>query len=67
MPARRKRRAACFSGMTEEHPFAPYVRIIGKGPHLSRAQTEDEMIEAAAQAAAQAMWEKRDRKRFPAG
>ena len=33
--------------MTEEHPFAPYVRIIGKGPHLSRPLTEDEMIEAA--------------------
>ena len=32
--------------MTEEHPFAQFVRIIGKGPHLSRPLTEDEMIEA---------------------
>ncbi|MCB2100454.1 MAG: glycosyl transferase family protein [Rhodobacterales bacterium] len=33
--------------MTEEHPFAQFVRIIGKGPHLSRPLTEDEMLEAA--------------------
>lgn len=32
--------------MTAEHPFAQYVRIIGKGPHLSRPLTEDEMLEA---------------------
>ena len=32
--------------MTEEHPFAQFVRIIGKGPHLSRPLTEDEMTEA---------------------
>jgi anthranilate phosphoribosyltransferase len=32
--------------MTEEHPFAQFVRIIGRGPNLSRALTEDEMIEA---------------------
>lgn len=25
-----------------EHPFAPYVRILGKGPHLSRPLTLDE-------------------------
>jgi anthranilate phosphoribosyltransferase len=31
----------------EEHPFAQYVRIIGKGPHLSRPLTEDEMYAAA--------------------
>ncbi|MEO5336749.1 MAG: glycosyl transferase family protein [Magnetospirillum sp. WYHS-4] len=33
--------------MTEEHPFAQYVRIIGKGPHLSRPLTEEEMADAA--------------------
>lgn len=33
--------------MTEEHPFARFVRIIGKGPNLSRPLTEDEMYEAA--------------------
>jgi len=33
--------------MTEEHPFAKYVRIIGKGPNLSRPLTNDEMYEAA--------------------
>ncbi|HEC14206.1 MAG TPA: glycosyl transferase, partial [Rhodospirillales bacterium] len=32
--------------MTEEHPFAQYVRIIGKGPNLSRPLTEDEMLSA---------------------
>ncbi len=32
--------------MTEEHPFAQYVRIIGKGPNLSRPLTEDEMTAA---------------------
>ena len=30
-----------------EHPFAQFVRIIGKGPKLSRPLTEDEMLEAA--------------------
>ena len=33
--------------MTEEHPFAQYVRIIGRGPNLSRPLTEDEMYIAA--------------------
>jgi len=33
-------------GMTEMHPFAKYVRIIGRGPTLSRPLTEDEMLEA---------------------
>lgn len=33
--------------MTEEHPFAQYVRIIGKGPNLSRPLTQDEMYAAA--------------------
>jgi anthranilate phosphoribosyltransferase len=33
--------------MTEEHPFAPYIRIIAKGPNLSRPLTESEMTEAA--------------------
>lgn len=33
--------------MTAEHPFAQYVRIIGKGPHLSRPLTEEEMLDAA--------------------
>ena len=33
--------------MTEEHPFAQYVRIIGKGPNLSRPLTADEMYNAA--------------------
>lgn len=28
--------------MTEEHPFAPYLRIVGKGPNLSRALERDE-------------------------
>jgi len=32
--------------MTTEHPFAQFVRIIGRGPNLSRPLTEDEMIEA---------------------
>ncbi len=30
-----------------EHPFAPYVRILGKGPNLSRALTRQETAEAA--------------------
>ncbi len=30
-----------------EHPFAQFIRIIGKGPKLSRPLTEDEMLEAA--------------------
>lgn len=34
--------------MTEEHPFAQYVRIIGKGPNLSRPLSGDEMYQAAA-------------------
>ena len=33
--------------MTKEHPFAQYVRIIGRGPNLSRPLTEEEMYEAA--------------------
>ncbi len=33
--------------MIEEHPFAQYVRIIGKGPNLSRPLTEEEMYQAA--------------------
>lgn len=33
--------------MTEEHPFAQYVRIIGKGPNLSRPLSQDEMHAAA--------------------
>jgi anthranilate phosphoribosyltransferase len=33
--------------MTEEHPFAQYVRIIGKGPNLSRPLSSDEMYQAA--------------------
>ena len=33
--------------MSEEHPFAQYVRIIGRGPNLSRPLTEDEMFAAA--------------------
>ncbi|MBL6931442.1 MAG: glycosyl transferase family protein [Rhodospirillales bacterium] len=33
--------------MTEEHPFAQYVRIIGKGPNLSRPLTDEEMYQAA--------------------
>ncbi len=34
--------------VTQEHPFAPYVRILGKGPHLSRPLTFDEARDAAA-------------------
>lgn len=34
--------------MTTEHPFAPYVRILGKGPHSARALTFDEAKAAAA-------------------
>ena len=33
--------------MTKEHPFAQYIRIIGRGPNLSRPLTEDEMVAAA--------------------
>ncbi|HER27645.1 MAG TPA: glycosyl transferase family protein [Rhodospirillales bacterium] len=33
--------------MTQEHPFAKYVRIIGKGPNLSRPLTVEEMYDAA--------------------
>ena len=33
--------------MTTEHPFAQFIRIIGRGPNLSRALDEDEMYEAA--------------------
>lgn len=32
--------------MAAEHPFAQFVRIIGRGPNLSRPLTEEEMIEA---------------------
>jgi len=31
-----------------EHPFAPFVRILGKGPRLSRPLTQDECRDAAA-------------------
>lgn len=30
-----------------EHPFAPYIRILGKGPRLSRSLTQDEARTAA--------------------
>src|SRR3954470_7935854 len=30
-----------------EHPFAQYVRTLGKGPNLSRNLNEDEALEAA--------------------
>ena len=33
--------------MSHEHPFAQYVRILGKGPHLSRALSLDEAHAAA--------------------
>lgn len=33
--------------MPQEHPFAPYIRIIGKGPRLSRPLTREEAKEAA--------------------
>jgi len=33
--------------MTTEHPFAQYIRIIGRGPNLSRPLDEEEMYEAA--------------------
>lgn len=32
--------------MTDEHPFASYIRILGKGPKLSRSLTEDEACAA---------------------
>ena len=32
--------------MTEEHPFAQFVRTIARGPKLSRPLTEDEMADA---------------------
>ena len=28
--------------MTADHPFAAYLRIVGRGPSLSRAMTEAE-------------------------
>ena len=31
---------------TPEHPFAPFVRALGKGPHLSRPLTRDEARQA---------------------
>jgi anthranilate phosphoribosyltransferase len=34
--------------MTAEHPFAPFVRILGKGPHSARALTFEEAKTAAA-------------------
>ena len=34
--------------MTAEHPFASYVRILGKGPHYARALTFEEAKAAAA-------------------
>jgi len=33
--------------MSTEHPFAQFIRIIGRGPNLSRALDEEEMYEAA--------------------
>lgn len=33
--------------MTAEHPFAQYVRILGKGPNLSRSLTREETAAAA--------------------
>jgi len=33
--------------MSTEHPFAQFIRIIGRGPNLSRPLDEDEMYEAA--------------------
>jgi len=33
--------------MTTEHPFAKFIRIIGRGPNLSRPLDEEEMYEAA--------------------
>lgn len=33
--------------MTAEHPFAQFVRTIGRGPNLSRPLNEEEMFEAA--------------------
>lgn len=33
--------------MSEAHPFSEYVRIIARGPNLSRPLTEEEMIDAA--------------------
>ncbi|MCR6628663.1 MAG: glycosyl transferase family protein [Magnetospirillum sp.] len=30
-----------------EHPFAPFVRILGKGPHMSRTLSEEEAFAAA--------------------
>jgi len=32
--------------MAQEHPFAQYIRILGKGPTLSRALTEEETYQA---------------------
>ena len=32
--------------MVAEHPFAPFIRLLGKGPHLSRPLTEDEAFQA---------------------
>lgn len=32
--------------VTQEHPFAQYVRILGKGPNLSRPLTQDEARDA---------------------
>lgn len=34
--------------LTHEHPFAQYVRVLGKGPHLSRPLTLDEAHDAMA-------------------
>jgi anthranilate phosphoribosyltransferase len=38
--------------VTQEHPFAPYVRILGKGPNLSRPLTFEEATAAATMIAA---------------
>ncbi len=38
---------ACYHGlMNDEHPFAQYVRALGKGPNLARHLTEAESVEA---------------------
>lgn len=33
--------------MTEAHPFSQFIRVIARGPNLSRPLTEEEMLEAA--------------------
>lgn len=41
--------------MTQEHPFTQYVRILGKGPNLSRPLTQDEARAAMALIMAEAV------------